>query len=342
MKCVVIRKPGGHSALELAQAPDPRPGAKEVLVRVAAAGVNYADCLARMGWYSAARGLYPLTPGFEFSGSVEAVGEGSQRFRPGERVLGLTRFGAMASLISVPEDRLWPCPEGWSLEECAAFPAVFLTAWYGLLRAARAEPGETLLVPSAAGGVGTALLQLARIKGMAAVAVVGAAHKAALCREMGAAAVIDRSSSDLWAEARRCAPAGYDVIFDCGGPDTLREGYRQLSRGGRLVAYGFAEMFPRGKDRPDRLSLAWDWLRMPRFSPLELTSANRGVIGFNVVHLFDRMDLADRAMRQLLGWIREGAIRKVPVKAYPAERAADAHRDLESGATIGKLAVTFS
>jgi len=341
MKRVLIRKPGGHRALELGEAPDPVPGDGEALVRVAAAGVNYADCLVRMGWYSAARGLYPITPGFEFSGTVESCGPGAGGLKPGERVFGLTRFGGYAGLISVPRERLWPCPEGWSLEECAGFPAAFLTAWYGICRAARLEPGETALVHSAAGGVGTALLQLARIRGLRTIAVVGAPHKAPLCRELGAQAVIDRSRADLWAEARRLAPEGYDAVFDSGGPSTLKEGYLQLARGGRLVAYGFAEMFPRGHDRPNRLALAREWLRMPRFSPLELTSANRGVIGFNVVHLFDKMDMAGRAMGQLLGWIREGAIRKVPVKPVPVERAAEAHRALESGQTVGKLVLTF-
>ena len=319
---------------------DPAPEAGSALVRVAAAGVNYADCLVRMGWYSAARGLYPITPGFEFAGTVESC-PGSRGFKPGERVFGLTRFGGYSSLIRVPEERLWPCPAGWSLEECAGVPTVFLTAWYALFRAARAEDGETALVHSAAGGVGTALLQLARIRGLRTVAVVGAPHKAALCRELGAQAVIDRSSEDLWAQARRSSAGGYDVVFDAGGPNTLKESYRQLARGGRLVVYGFAEMFPRAKDRPGRLALAWQWLRLPRFSPLEMTSANRGVIGFNVVHLFDKMDMAGTAMRQLLGWAGEGAIRKVPVKAYPVERAAEAHRALESGQTIGKLVLTF-
>jgi NADPH:quinone reductase-like Zn-dependent oxidoreductase len=341
MRRILVRRPGGRSALELVEEPDPRPGPGQVLVRVDAAGVNYADCLVRMGWYSAARGLYPLAPGFEFAGTVEALGEGVATFRAGERVFGLTRFGGYASRIAADAAALWRPPAGWSPEECAAFPVVHLTAWYGLFRAARAERGETLLVHSAAGGVGTALLQLARVHGCRAVAVVGSPRKAAHCRTFGASAVIDRSSCDLWREASRLAPEGYDVVFDSGGPATLREGFKRLARGGRLVVYGFAEMLPRGSERPNPLRLAWEWLKMPRFSPLSMTSSNRGVIGFNVVHLFDRLDLAGSAMDRLLAWAGEGKIAKVPVRAFPAERAAEAHAALESGTSVGKLVLTF-
>lgn len=341
MRRLLVRRPGGHASLELVEEPDPRPGPGQVLVRAEAAGVNYADCLVRMGWYSAARGLYPLAPGFEFAGRVEALGEGVSSFEPGERVMGLTRFGGYASHHCVGADALWPCPAGWTPEECAAFPAVHLTAWYALRRAARVEPGERLLVHSAAGGVGAALLQLARILGCPAVAVVGSGEKTELCRTLGAASVIDRSSTDLWGEAARLAPEGYDAVFDSGGPDTLREGYRRLAKGGRLVVFGFAEMFRRGAERADPLRLAWQWLRLPRFSPLDLTSSNRAVVGFNVVHLFDRMDLAGGAMRELLGWAREGRLSKVPVRAFPAGKAGEAHAALESGTTQGKLVLTF-
>ncbi|MBI4422537.1 MAG: zinc-binding dehydrogenase [Elusimicrobia bacterium] len=339
MKRILIRRPGGHEALHLVEEPDPQPAAGQVRVRVRAAGVNYADAIVRMGYYEAAKGLYPMTPGFEFAGSVDAVGAGVTRFREGDRVVGFTRFGAYASSIAVQERQLHPCPEGWDFADCAALPAVYLTAYHALFKVAKVEPGETLLVHSAAGGVGTALLQLGRVAGCKSLAVVGAPHKAALCRELGAEAVIDRSSQDLWAEVERHAPGGVDAIFDANGVTTLRKGFEHLAHGGRLVVYGFADILPRGKAGPSLKSLV-NYLRVPKFSPLAMTTTNRAVMGFNVVFLFHKLEIADKGMGDLLRWIGEGKIRKVPVTLFPLERAADAHRAIESGTTTGKLVLT--
>ena len=340
MRRIVVRRPGGHEALELVEEPEPRPGRGEVRVRVRAVGINYADVIVRLGHYEAAKGLYPLTPGFEFSGTVDALGAEAERFREGDRVFGFIRFGAYASSIALPERQLYPCPEGWDFPECAAFPAVFLTAYHALFKVAKVEAGETILVHSAAGGVGTALVQLGRIADCKVVGVVGGAHKGALCRELGAAHVIDRSSQDLWAEARRHSPAGYDAIFDANGIHTLRPGFEQLAHGGRLVVYGFADIIPRGKSKPGLGTLAWNYLKVPKFSPLEMTTTNRAVMGFNVVFLFHKLALAEEGMRRMLDWIRAGSIRRVPVTPFPFERVADAHRALESGSTQGKLVLT--
>lgn len=285
-----------------------------------------------------------MSPGFEFAGRVEARGAGAGGpFKPGERVFGLTRFGGYAERIAADETWLWPCPDDWDDAECAAFPTVYFTAAYGLFEVAKVSAGETLLIHSAAGGVGTALLQLARIAGCRPFAVVGSPHKAELALRLGAEAVIDRSSRDLWAEADRLAPGGFDAVLDSGGLATLRPGFERLAPGGRLVVYGFAEVLPRASrsGRPGLLRLAWNRLRIPSFSPFELTATNRSVQGFNLVYLTDRPELGARAMGELLGWVREGRIRKVPVARFPAARAADAHRELESGRTVGKLVLTF-
>lgn len=341
MKAVVIRRPGGYEALEPEERPDPAPGPGQALVRVRAAGVNYADCIARMGYYEAAKGLYPLVPGFEFAGVVEALGPGVSGVQPGQEVFGITRFGGYAGALCVDARYLWPLPAGWSFEQAAAFPAVFLTAYYALFETAHLKPGETALVHSAAGGAGGAMLQLAAIRGCRAVGVVGAAHKTAPCRELGAWAVIDRSAADLWAEADRLCPEGFDAVFDANGMTTPVPGFQRLKPGGRLVIYGFAEMFPRaGGGSPSRAQLALNWLKLPKFSPLEMTASNRSVAGFNVAFLFERVELARKAVGELLGWIGEGRIRKPRVTPFPLERAADAHKALESGTTTGKLVLT--
>jgi NADPH:quinone reductase-like Zn-dependent oxidoreductase len=338
MKRVLVRRPGGHEALELIEEADPAPGPGQVRVRVRAAGINYADTIVREGWYEAAKGKYPITPGFEFAGDVDA--SNAPEFRPGDRVLGFTRFGGYSSVQIAEPGRLRRLHEGWDYSDGAGVPAVHFTAYQALFSAAKVAQGETVLIHSAAGGVGTALLQQARILGLRSVAVVGSAQKAAVARSFGAGAVVVRSP-DLWTAIDAVAPGGFDAIFDANGITTPRPGFERLKLGGRLVIYGFAEMFPRG-GRPSKLSLAVNWLRVPRFSLLEMTARNRAVLGFNVVFLTDKAELAKDGFDAIAGWMADGTLKKAPVAAFPVERVADAHRALESGDTVGKLVLTFA
>ncbi len=339
MKRIIVRRPGGHEALELLEEADPAPGPGQVRVRVRAAGVNYADVVVREGYYEAAKGLYPITPGFEFAGVVDALGPGASGFKEGDRVFGFTRFGGYSSVHISEPARLRLMPEGWSFSEGSALPAVQFTAYHALFKVARVAAGETVLVHSAAGGVGTALLQQSLIAGVKTVAVVGSSAKDAVAREFGAGAVAVRGP-DLWKDVDRAAPDGFDAIFDANGVTTLKPGFSRLKLGGRLVVYGFAEMMPRGR-RPTLPELAWNWLRVPRFSPFELTASNRSVLGFNVVFLTGKAELAREGFDAIAGWAREGRLKKPPVTEFPIERAGDAHRALESGTTVGKLTLTF-
>ena len=321
----MVRKPGGLAALELVEEPEPVPAPGERRVEVLACGVNFADVVVRMGHYEAAKGLYPVTPGFEFCGRAE-----------GRRVVGITRFGGYASALCAPPERLWPAPETWSDEQCAGLPAAFLTAYHGLFHAAKIEKGETVLVHSAAGGVGLALVQLAKLAGCRVVGVVGSEGKRKTALEHGADAVVVRSRA-FWAELDALEPEGFDAVFDANGVTTVRAGFDRLRAGGRILVYGFAELLPRAVEKPSLLSLAWNYLKVPRFSPLEMTTTNRAVMGFNVVFLFHRLDLAKKAMERLLLWAAEGTLRPLPTTAYALEQAGQAHRALESGKTVGKL-----
>ncbi len=194
-----------------------------------------------------------------------------------------------------------------------------------------------VLVHSAAGGVGGALVQIAKLHGCRVVGVVGAPHKTELARELGADEVIDKSREPLWQRASRAAPGGYEIVLDANGVETLRQSYRHLAPTGRLVIYGFHSMLPRGRGRPNWLELAFDWLRTPRFDPLRLTNDNKSVLAFNLSYLFDRNELLQEGMKALLGWLEAGKLKPPKVREYPFERVADAHRDIESGQTVGKL-----
>ena len=339
MRKVVVHAPGGFEALRVETHPERRAGDGEVRVAVRACGVNYADCIVRMGLYESAKEYvgWPITPGFEVAGTVEEVGADVDGFSPGDEVLAVTRFGGYASAIVVPEAQVFRRPDALSTEQAAAFPAVHLTAWYALFVLAQPRPGAKLLVHSAAGGVGTALLALARDAGFETVGVVGAAHKVEAARAAGAGAVIDKSTQDLWKEADRLAPEGYEVVLDANGPSTLRKSYARVRPGGRLVVYGFHSMLPRGSGKPFLPRLAIDWLRVPRFDPLRMTGDNRSVMAFNLSYLFDRRDLLQEAMTDLLARVGRGAIPPPRVTTFLLERVADAHRAIESGDTVGKL-----
>ncbi len=328
MRKVVVHRPGGFERLVVEEHPDPEPGPDEVVVDVEAAGVNFADVAVRMGLYASAKEYvgWPITPGFEFAGRAD-----------GEPVFGVTRFGAYASRLAVARGQVFPLPDGWSAEQAAGFPTVFLTAWYALHSLLAVRAGMVLLVHSAAGGVGGALLQLGRIAGARLVAVVGAPHKVETARALGADVVIDKSAEPLWPAAERAAPEGYDGVLDANGVETLRASYDHLAPEGRLVVYGFHTMLPKGRGRPPRWRLALDYLRTPRFHPLAMTTENRSVMAFNLSFLFDRTDALEQAMEQLLAHAGAGRIRPPAIETFPLDDVAAAHRRLQSGETVGKL-----
>ena len=341
---IVVHRPGSYDRLVLEDHSDPEPAPGELLVQPVAIGVNYADCIVRMGLYASAKQYvgWPITPGFEFAGRVLAVrparsGDGCEAFAPGDAVFGVTRFGAYASRIAVPCAQLFRVPSPLSLVQAAAFPTVFLTAWYALCELVRLRPKMTVLVHSAAGGVGGALLDIARASGCTPVAVVGASHKVEVARALGAHAVIDKSREQLWPAARRLVPEGYDVVLDANGPSTLKQSYEHLKPTGKLIVYGFHSMIPRRGGRPNWPKLALDYLRTPRFGPFALTTDNKSVLAFNLSYLFERMDLLREGMQGLLDWVMAGKLSALPVRELPLDRVGEAHRELESGMTVGKF-----
>ncbi len=263
--------------------------------------------------------------------------------RKGRSVFGVTRFGAYASHLCVPEPQVFVLPDDskFSSDDWAAFPAVFLTAYHGLFQNIVVRPEMKILVHSAAGGVGGALLQLGKIAGCYMVGVVGAGHKVDSALEYGADVVIDKSKDNLWTKAEAVCPHGFDVVFDANGPATLKQSYRHLAPSGKLVAYGFHSMLSKRGGFPNYFKLAYEYLRIPRWSPLNMTNENKSLIAFNLSYLFDRMDLLKESMQDLMDWVAEGKIQAPALQTYPFEKVADAHRALESGKTVGKLILKF-
>ena len=343
MKKIVIHKPGGYEQLKVEEHPDLQPRADQVVVETKAVGVNYADCCVRWGVYESAKEYvgWPITPGFEFSGTVRAVGRDIVKWKAGDAVFGVTRFDAYASQVAAGENAVFALPKSFSMEQAAGFPAVHLTAYHALFQLAHLRKGGRALVHSAAGGVGTALLQLGKLEGMETYAVVGASHKIETARSFGASHVIDKSRVDLWSELDRLVPKGFDAIFDANGGDSLRRSYERLAPVGKLFAYGSHTLLPKQGGRIDWVKAALGYVRTPKFAPMDLISKNRSVLGFNLSFLFERADLFSEAMTNLLRWVDEGKIAAPKTTSFAFGDVALAHAAIESGQTTGKLVLTL-
>ncbi|HET6924151.1 MAG TPA: medium chain dehydrogenase/reductase family protein [Anaeromyxobacteraceae bacterium] len=335
MRAVWIARAGGPEVLEVRETPEPSPGRGQVRVRVRAAGLNFAEVMARQGLYPDAPRL-PCVMGYEVAGVVDAVGEGVAEPAPGARVLALTRFGGHAEAVCVPARQAFPMPDSMSFEDGAALPVNYITAWHMLFRVAALRPGEAVLVHMAAGGVGIAALQLCRtVPGVVTLGTASAGKHEAIRRE-GCDHPIDYRTADWEAEARRLTGGrGVDVVLDpLGGRDT-RKGYRLLRPAGRLVMFGFANVLSGSRKR--WLRIAGQALGIPLFNPISLMNANKGVAGVNLGHLWGEVEMLMEEVRELVALYRDGRIRPRVDEVFPFERAADAHRRIEERRNVGKV-----
>ena len=336
MKQLVIPRYGPPEVLEVREAPDPpvEPGA--VRIRVHAAGVNFSDLLARQGLYPDAP-RPPCTVGYEVAGVVDAVGEGVTAPRRGDPVVATTRFGGQSELVVVPAASVFPLPSGWSAEQGAAFPVVYLTAHHILVRVAAAQRGETVLVHAAAGGVGLAVAELGRVLGFRVLGLASAGKHDTL-RQYGVEPLDARNPR--WFEAvRTAAPRGVDIVLDPVGGASWRRGYGLLAPGGRLVCYGASVL----SDASGRnvLKVLWRLLRFPRFGPLALMSDNRSVAGVNLGHLWNERALLEPQIAALLAYAREGKLAPRVDRAFPLGEAAAAHRYIHERRNIGKVVLVL-
>lgn len=341
MRKVIVEKPGSYDQLKIVECDTPSPKSHEILIESKAIGVNFADCCVRMGVYKSAKDYvgWPITPGFEAAGVIQKVGTEVKNFSPGQKILAVTRFGAYATHITVPENQCFSIPENWNFAEAASFPAVFLTAYYALFELAHPRPGQTMLIHSAAGGVGGALIQLGKLARCRTIGVVGASHKV---NDTEADSVIDKSTQDLWKEVESLCPMGCDVILDPNGAETLKKSYFHLSPGGKLVVYGFHTMLSKNRGTPNWLKIAWDYFKTPKFNPLHMTSDNHSVLAFNLSFLFDQNQMLREAMNQLLSWAKEETIHPLAITPFSFDDVAKAHKLLESGQSTGKLILRSS
>ncbi|MDJ0652621.1 MAG: zinc-binding dehydrogenase [Xanthomonadales bacterium] len=304
----------------------------QVRVRVLATGLNFADIFALTGLYSATPDG-SFIPGLEFSGEVLEVGPGAGDFAPGQRVMGGIRFGAYAGTVDVPPTQLRLVPEDWTPEQAAAFPIQTLTAWYALRGLGALGAGQTVLVHSAAGGVGLQAMAISRALGAEAIGTVSSPDKAEFLAERGFGQVIVRGAN--FAEQLDSVLGGrpLHLVLDAIGGKIQQQSFNALAPTGRLVVYGAAQYTP-GRRRPRYLSSAWKYLTRPRYDPLQMVSANRSVMAFNLIWLWQDNALFQRMMDETLALdIDPPHVGRV----FPFDEALEAIEFLRSGRSIGKV-----
>ncbi|MBV8956668.1 MAG: zinc-binding dehydrogenase [Solirubrobacterales bacterium] len=339
MRAVVITEHGGPEVLEVQERPDPPVGPGEVRIAVKAAGINFADTLARTGLYRDAPKV-PCVVGYEVAGEVESVGEGVSSVEPGERVLAGTRFNGQAELVTVRENLVYKLPERLSFEEGAAFPVNYATAQAGLVVMGGLEAGERVLIHAAAGGVGISATQVAKRIG-AEVFGTASASKHDAIRAQGVDHAIDYRSQDFAQEVRRLTRGeGVDVVFDALGPSSFRKDYGLLRQGGRLIMYGASEV-QTGERRSVTAALRTlaksPFSSMPWWKGLGLMNENKGVFGLNMLAWWDAEGSLDRVIGPLISGLQNGELRPTVAAAFSFDQASDAHRFIAQRRNIGKV-----
>lgn len=318
MRAIVIDKPGEPDVLRWREAPDPTPGPGEVLLDVAAAGVNRADVSQRQGNYPPPKGA-PEYPGLEASGRISALGGDVAGWRVGDEACALLSGGGYAERVAVPAGQLLPIPKGVSLVEAAGLPEVACTVWSNVFALAGLRAGESFLVHGGSSGIGTFAVQLAKARGARVLCTVGTDEKARRCRELGADVTINYRTADFVEVARPV-----DVILDIVGAKYLQRNVDALGTGGRLMIIGM-----QGGRRAE-LDLSALVARRARVHATALRSRP----------LAEKAEIIDDVRANVWPLVESGAIRPVVHKAIPIPEAAEAHRILEESGHVGKILLT--
>jgi NADPH:quinone reductase-like Zn-dependent oxidoreductase len=330
MRAVVITKHGPPSVLKVQDRPDPPPpSAGQVRILVRAAGVNFADHLARVGLYPEAPKV-PSVVGYEVAGTIEAVGDGVDPARVGERVLAGTRFGGYAEIVNAAADDTVVLPESMSFEQGAAVPVNYATAWAALHGYGSLRTGERVLVHAAAGGVGIAAVQLAKAAG-AIVDGTASPGKHSQLAALGIDHAIDYRRDGWW---KGLEP--YDIVLDALGGTSLRRSFDLLRPGGRLVAYGLSSLL-QGEMRSLRRAAPQALAMVRGFNLINQLNESKTVIGLNMLRLWDDRGTLEPWIEPLSAALSDGTAAPVVHAAVPFADAPEAHRILAARENVGKV-----
>lgn len=347
MRAMVVGRYGPPDVFESREMPDPQPGPGEVLIRVKAIGVNFADLLQRMGIYTGTP-KPPFVPGLEISGVVEKAADrtadsgrsdDAESFRPGDAVAAFTSFNAYAEWAAVPSRSVFRLPPAISFDDAAAIPVNYLTAYHSMFAMGNLQPGDRILIHGAAGGVGIAAVQLARARGLVIFGTAGPAKQEAL-RRMGVEHAINYEKDDFVHVVRKFAPEGIEMVMDPIGGKSFARSHQCLGPTGRLVVYGFSAAAGPG-GRRSWLGGLKALLETPRFHPLKLMRQNTAVIGVNLGRMPSRGNLLRAELDEIFRLYAAGKIKPVISKSFPLANAAAAHQYMHDRKNIGKVILTL-
>jgi NADPH:quinone reductase len=321
MTAVAISKPGGPEVLIPETRPLPEPAPHDILIKVVAAGVNRPDVAQRSGSYPPPPGASDL-PGLEVAGEVAAVGSAATRFKVGDRVMSLVPGGGYAQYCLTHETHAMAVPDGFSMIEAAATPETLMTVWHNVFERGGLKAGETLLIHGGSSGIGTMATQLAKAFGAKVVVTVGSQDKADACRKLGADLAINYKTQDFVAEAKTFTDnAGVDVILDMVGGDYIERNYDTAAIGGRVVQIAFLGS--------PKATVNFTKLMIKRLTHTGSTLRPRSVA--------DKAAMVEAISAKVLPLLRAGRIKPLIDSTFPLEKAADAHRRMETSAHIGKI-----
>jgi NADPH2:quinone reductase len=324
MTAIIVPAPGGPEALTRVERPVPRPGHGEVLIRVAAAGLNGADLTQRLGRYEMPPGATDIL-GLEAAGTVVALGDGVTQWKVGDQVCALLIGGGYADYVTAPAVQCLPVPRGVTLIEAAALPEVVITVWLNVFELAALRPGERLLVHGGASGIGSMAIQLAHALGSQAYATAGSAEKCARCVALGAARAIDYRREDFVAViAQETGGAGVDVILEMVGGDYLARDMTALAFGGRVAIIALKQ-----GSKP-----AFD------FSMFQRKDAKMMGSRLRPRPIPEKARLVAAVRKAVWPLIEAGRVKPVIDRTYALKDVAQAHAYMESGAHIGKILLT--
>jgi len=333
MRQIWITKAGAPEVLEVREAKDPEAGEGQVRIRVKAAGINFADLMARVGLYPDAPKI-PCVVGYEVSGVIDQVGKNVGELRVGDRVFGMPRFGGYTDTLVIGDQQVFRMPEKMTFEEGAALPVVYLTAHHMMMFTGYVRPGSSILIHSAAGGVGLAAIQLAKTRGCT-IFGTASTSKHDFLREQGVKHPID-SRGDVAAAVRAIVgDAGIDLILDPVGGKSWGEGYDLLAPCGRIVAFGLSAAASGNKR--SLLHAAMQVLKIRKYSPMNLMDENKTVAGTNMGHLFGRLDLLRPQFLALVEMYERGEIKPYVDKSFSFSEAPAAHQYLHDRKALGKV-----
>lgn len=340
MKAIPILAAGPAETLKIMDFPDPKIKEDEVLIEVKAFGLNFADLMARKGQYPDAPPM-PFVPGYEVSGTVKQVGTMVVDFKEGDRVLSLTNFGGYAGLAAANHRACFHLPENMSFAEGASIPVNFVTAYHCINQTGTLVPGTKILIQAAAGGVGMAAIQFARLEGCEIFGTAGSAAKLELIKGLGVDHPINYLTSDFETEVMKITNnQGIDLILDSMAGSNIKKSLNILRAHGRVVAFGASAFSDRGGLKA--IKLIPEFISMMTLNTINLLSQSKGLYGVNMLKVAqERPDLLNLFLKEILKLFKENKLKTFVTKEYPWEQTAQAHKDMESRKTTGKVILTI-